>query len=84
MIKRTLIGLVRFYQRWISPALPPSCRYTPTCSGYMIEAIEVHGAVRGVWLGGRRLCRCHPWGGHGWDPVPPRTTAKDLPSEDRR
>lgn len=84
MIKRTLVGLVRVYQRWISPALPPACRYAPTCSNYMIEAIDVHGPIRGVWLGTRRICRCHPWGGHGWDPVPPRGPAKDLPTGERR
>ncbi|MBN8525959.1 MAG: membrane protein insertion efficiency factor YidD [Planctomycetes bacterium] len=83
-MKRTLVGLVRVYQRWISPALPPACRYAPTCSNYMIEAIDVHGPIRGVWLGTRRICRCHPWGGHGWDPVPPRGPAKDLPTGERR
>ena len=76
LASRLLIGLVGINKRWISPLLPPACRYPPTCSTYMAEAIEVHGPVKGVWLGGRRLCRCHPWGGHGWDPVPP----KDLPS----
>lgn len=75
-----LIAPVRGYKLWISPLLPAACRYTPTCSAYMIEAIEAHGALRGVWLGSRRICRCHPWGGHGWDPVP----AKPLPSEKRR
>ena len=49
---------------------PSSCRYVPTCSTYTIEAIEAHGAVKGIWFGARRLARCHPWGGHGWDPVP--------------
>ncbi len=72
MISRLLLALIGFYKRWISPALPPACRYTPTCSAYMAEAITEHGPVAGVWLGTRRLCRCHPWGGHGWDPVPPR------------
>ncbi len=71
MIARLLIAMVRFYKRWISPALPQACRYTPTCSVYMIEAIETHGPLHGTWLGARRICRCHPWGGHGWDPVPP-------------
>lgn len=82
MIKRTLLGGVGIYKRWLSPLLPPACRYTPTCSAYMAEAIESHGAVRGVWLGTKRLCRCHPWGGSGWDPVPPRP--EDLQSGDRR
>jgi putative membrane protein insertion efficiency factor len=73
---RLLIAPIRLYKRFISPMLPPACRYTPTCSAYMVEAIEAHGPVRGLWLGTRRICRCHPWGGHGWDPVPP----KDLPN----
>jgi putative membrane protein insertion efficiency factor len=72
MIARAAIAALRGYQRWISPALPQACRYRPTCSEYMREAIEVHGVARGGWLGTKRLCRCHPWGGHGWDPVPPR------------
>jgi len=59
------------YRRVISPFLPPSCRYLPTCSAYALEAIETHGALRGSLLATRRLCRCHPWGGHGFDPVPP-------------
>lgn len=84
VIKRTLLGAIRGYKLWISPLLPPACRYTPTCSTYMAEAIETHGAVRGVWLGTRRICRCHPWGGSGWDPVPPRPEAKDLQSGGRR
>lgn len=84
MIKWTLIRTIGVYKHWISPLLPPSCRYSPTCSTYMIEAIETHGSLRGVWLGTRRICRCHPWGGSGWDPVPPRTGAKDLQSDDRR
>lgn len=72
MVGWLLRSLVRFYQRFISPMLPPSCRYLPSCSQYMDEAIRIHGPVKGVWLGTRRLCRCHPWGGHGYDPVPPR------------
>lgn len=70
MFRRLLILPVRFYQRCISPLTPPSCRYTPTCSQYMIEAIEKHGALKGFYLGTRRILRCHPWGGHGYDPVP--------------
>jgi putative membrane protein insertion efficiency factor len=65
-----MILLVRGYQKGISPFLPPSCRYTPTCSAYAVEALQKHGAVRGGWLALRRLSRCHPWGGHGYDPVP--------------
>jgi putative membrane protein insertion efficiency factor len=61
---------VRFYRYFVSPLLPPSCRYTPTCSAYALEALKVHGPFRGSWLAVCRLARCHPWGGHGYDPVP--------------
>jgi putative membrane protein insertion efficiency factor len=64
------IGLIRFYQYAISPYLSPSCRYTPSCSQYGIEAIRKHGPMRGGWLTVKRIGRCHPWGGHGHDPVP--------------
>ena len=70
MVARALILVVRGYQGGISPFLPPSCRYTPTCSAYAVEALQRHGATRGSWLTLRRLARCHPWGGHGYDPVP--------------
>jgi len=63
---------VRFYRYFISPMLPPSCRYSPTCSEYALEALRVHGPFQGSWLAVRRLARCHPWGGHGHDPVPAR------------
>lgn len=65
-----LIFPIRLYQRYISPLTPPSCRYTPTCSQYAIEAIRKHGPLKGLYLGIRRILRCHPWGGHGYDPVP--------------
>lgn len=67
-----LIIPVKIYQWVISPILPNSCRYDPTCSAYMIEAIRVHGPLKGLWLGSKRIGRCHPWGGHGYDPVPPK------------
>lgn len=70
LIKKLLILLVRFYQYAISPLFPSSCRYTPTCSQYMVEALQKHGAIRGTWLGLKRISSCHPWGGHGHDPVP--------------
>jgi len=70
VLKGILLGLIRFYRTAVSPYTPPSCRYTPTCSAYALEAIQRHGAGRGSWLALRRLLRCHPWGGHGYDPVP--------------
>jgi putative membrane protein insertion efficiency factor len=70
MIIRLLQASIRFYRRFISPLKPPTCRYLPTCSQYALEALEVHGVVRGSWLATRRICRCHPWGGSGHDPVP--------------
>ncbi|MDD6787626.1 MAG: membrane protein insertion efficiency factor YidD [Bacteroidales bacterium] len=70
MLKRLLILPIRFYQRSISPLFPPACRFTPTCSQYAIEAIDKHGPVKGLWLAIKRISRCHPWGGSGYDPVP--------------
>lgn len=70
LLTRGLILPIRFYQRFISPLTPPSCRYTPTCSQYAVEALRKYGPVKGLWLAVRRLLRCHPWGGHGYDPVP--------------
>ena len=70
MVRRLLILAIKGYKRFISPALPPACRYLPTCSMYALEAIERHGTAKGVWLGAKRVCRCHPWGGSGYDPVP--------------
>lgn len=67
---RLLRGLVHAYRLLISPVLPPSCRYTPTCSEYALEALAKHGAIKGTWLAMQRIGRCHPWGGSGWDPVP--------------
>lgn len=66
-----LIGLARGWQLTFSAILPPSCRFQPSCSAYMIEAVETHGAIAGFWLGVKRIARCHPWGGFGPDPVPP-------------
>lgn len=71
-VARLLVGLVRIYRTWISPVLPPSCRFEPSCSTYALEALSVHGALRGTWLTIRRLLRCGPWHPGGWDPVPPR------------
>ena len=68
-----LRGFVRFYQYFISPLTGPNCRYAPTCSEYAMEALEKHGALKGTWLTLRRLSRCHPLGGSGYDPVPEDT-----------
>lgn len=68
---RLLIGPIRFYQRFISPMFGPTCRFSPSCSAYALEAIRVHGAARGMWLAVRRLGRCHPFNPGGYDPVPP-------------
>jgi putative membrane protein insertion efficiency factor len=65
-----LILLIVLYQRIISPWIGPKCRYTPTCSQYGIEALKKYGPVKGLWLAIRRVSRCHPWGGSGYDPVP--------------
>lgn len=61
---------IRFYQCCISPLFPPACRFTPSCSEYAIQAIRKYGALKGLWLALKRIFRCHPWGGSGYDPVP--------------
>lgn len=71
-MRRVLIALLRAYRYLISPLLGPSCRFAPSCSGYAIEAIRLHGSGRGSWLAIRRILRCHPFHPGGWDPVPPR------------
>jgi len=70
MIARLLILVARFWQLGPSRILPPSCRYQPSCSAYAIAALSRYGALRGSWLALKRLLRCHPWGGSGYDPVP--------------
>lgn len=65
-----LIILIKIYQLLISPLFPSSCRYTPTCSHYTYEALKKYGLFKGSWLGIKRITRCHPWGGSGYDPVP--------------
>ena len=73
-LKKILVALlvlpIQFYRHCISPLFPPVCRFTPTCSQYTIEALRKHGPVRGLWLAIKRICRCNPWGGSGYDPVP--------------
>lgn len=69
-MKSLVVLLIRFYQRFLSPLLPSSCRYQPTCSNYMLQAVERYGVVKGVWLGIKRIGRCHPFHEGGYDPVP--------------
>ena len=76
ILKKIFILPIRFYQYAISPLLGPSCRFKPTCSHYMIEAIEEWGIFKGTWLGIKRITKCHPWGPHGHDPVPKKAKKK--------
>lgn len=69
-MKQVFIFFIRFYQKAISPMLGANCRYTPTCSQYAVEALKKYGALKGGWLAIKRILSCHPWGGHGYDPVP--------------
>lgn len=78
IFQKVLILLVRFYQLAISPYLGSNCRHAPTCSQYTIEAIKEWGPFKGVWLGAVRISRCHPWGTHGYDPVPKRKTKPET------
>ncbi|HMJ75161.1 MAG TPA: membrane protein insertion efficiency factor YidD [Iamia sp.] len=82
-VARALRGVVRTYQA-VRAGRPSPCRFTPSCSTYAVEALEVHGAARGSWLAVRRLSRCRPLGGRGWDPVPPASSPVSgaVPSED--
>ena len=68
-MRELVVAWLRFYKRWISPMLPSACRYYPTCSEYMRSAVEKYGPARGVWLGLKRLARCHPFHAGGFDPV---------------
>lgn len=72
MIKKLLIGFIRGYKLFISPLLPPSCRYQPTCSTYAMQAIERFGVIQGGWMAVKRILRCHPFHPGGYDPVPPK------------
>lgn len=73
-MKTAIIGVIRLYQRFLSPLLGANCRFSPTCSAYAVEAIERHGAVKGGLMSVWRILRCNPFGGHGYDPVPPAGT----------
>ncbi len=89
---RTLIRwLIRGYQVTLSPLLSlligqpnAGCRFEPTCSRFFLQAVEMHGVLRGSWLGTKRICRCHPWGGQGYDPVPPRAEEIRNPNLETR
>ena len=70
ILSKIMLGLIWFYRHCISPLTPAACRYTPTCSQYAVEAIKKYGPFKGGWLAFRRILRCHPWGGSGYDPVP--------------
>ena len=70
ILSAPFILLIKFYQLCISPLKPPTCRFTPTCSQYALEAFRKYGPVKGFWLSLKRILRCHPWGGSGYDPVP--------------
>lgn len=82
-LRLLFLTLIHAYRLLLSPLLPPSCRYTPTCSAYGLEAVRRHGALHGGWLTLRRILRCHPWGGQGYDPVPgsesPASPKADTP-----
>ncbi len=78
-----LLGLpVRLYRYLVAPLLPPACRYAPSCSEYALEALAEHGALAGGWLTAKRIARCHPWGGAGYDPVPPRRPGRPAHRHD--
>ena len=79
-MKYLFIGLIRFYQKIISPLTPPSCRFYPTCSHYGLEAVQKHGALKGGWLAIKRIGKCHPFHPGGFDPVPDEWTSKNKKS----
>lgn len=78
---RICIGFVRIYQATLSPLVGQHCRFQPTCSHYAVEALQAHGAIKGCWLAMRRLVRCHPLGGAGYDPVPETNSDSQRPGD---
>jgi putative membrane protein insertion efficiency factor len=83
-LKYVLIALLRAYRFAISPLYGQVCRYHPSCSAYALEAVTVHGSIKGSWLAVRRIARCNPWARGGYDPVPPRTRRGSTPKSDSR
>ncbi|MAC94853.1 MAG: membrane protein insertion efficiency factor YidD [Flavobacteriales bacterium] len=77
IFSQILIFFVRIYQYTISPLLGANCRYMPTCSEYSVQALKIHGPLKGSWLALKRILSCHPWGGHGYDPVPEKKNKKN-------
>ncbi len=76
---RLLMAVITGYRRFISPMIPPRCRFAPSCSAYALQAVAEHGAARGAWLAVRRIGRCHPFNPGGFDPVPPRASRLPTP-----
>lgn len=83
IIAQLLLGIIRFYRYFISPMLAPRCRFNPTCSRYALDAIQIHGALKGSWLALKRISKCHPLHAGGDDPVPPAKNGKKSPKTDR-
>ena len=76
-LSKILTAFVKFYKNFISPITPATCRYEPSCSTYMIQSIDIHGPFKGLWMGIKRIVRCNPWGGSGFDPVPGKSDPKN-------